>query len=592
MKVAEPGFEPLQLFSSVSGSTKEGPSPGGKDLLRVDYTRVQNDSPEYLSHYEGYDQIISMDVSTVIFRAAPEPLVTLYDLLMTTFVPSSPSPGDTPSLAQGSSAGKQLTPESSSRTGKLRLLVKLASVEGGVSSTSRGMSTLTYCTVTLTNAGTRIATLSLSTADASVLLSNTMNLHVRLGSLSLSDDSRTETASPGFKKLMFIEGEHLAELTYTTFDPQDPKTETGTNSFVSLSAASVTFHYLERPLHDIYVFFLKLARLKGLYDAATEVAVQRASKIERMGFSVSVKTPIIVFPSNPSSSRDSLTMRLGEITASNAYRDGVTKTEASLRGMQLVSTIFYDRQPAMLKMIDDIAIVTEIVQYSGTSSVSRPDTEVNLIYEVVEHAVLAKPTQQMNVNVSDVKLALTEVQYGMLMALSRSIPLIFAGAPEGAAQAELPAAKQQAVERPHVKYHNKSAVDLHPELDGQPGNTYPRTTLDLVLTVAIVKLQLYDHQATSETKIHFAISSATASSTHKSKRTRLKSSLNCSSPQRARRVGQMKSPPASSEASRFAVQNFRLPCQAHVFGVAFVARRNERATVSIRRSAETHRSVS
>ena len=90
-------------------------------------------------------------------------------------------------------------------------------------------------------------------------------------------------------------------------------------------------------------------------------------------------------------SRDSLTMRLGEITASNAYRDGVTKTEAGLRGMQLVSTIFYDRQSSTLKMIDDIAIVTEIVQYSDAGIESRPDTEVNMIYEVVVHNVLTKP---------------------------------------------------------------------------------------------------------------------------------------------------------------------------------------------------------
>jgi vacuolar protein sorting-associated protein 13A/C len=206
-----------------------------------------------------------------------------------------------------------------------------------------------------------------------------MNVHVRLGSLSLSDDSGTETASPGFKKLMFIEGEHLAEFKYLTFDPQAPETEKGINSSVSLTAASVTFHYLEQPLRDIYVFFLKLARLKGLYDTATEAAVQRASQIERMGFSVSVKTPIVIFPSNPSSSRDSLTMRLGEITASNTYQDGTPKTEASLRGMQLVSTIFYDGKPSTLKMIDDIAIVTEIVQSGGSDDTPRPDNEVKLI---------------------------------------------------------------------------------------------------------------------------------------------------------------------------------------------------------------------
>lgn len=238
---------------------------------------------------------------------------------------------------------------------------------------------LTNIIVTITNAGSRIATLSLSTADASVLLSDTMDVHVRLGSLSLSDDSGTETSSLDFKKLMFIAGDHLAEFRYVTFDPRNLETKRGINSSVSLAAASVTFHYLEQPLHDIYVFLLKLARLKGLYDTATEVAVQRASEIERMGFNISIKTPIIIFPSNPSSSRDSLTMRLGEITASNTYQGATPRTEASLSGMQLVSTIFYDGNPSTLKMIDDIAIAAEIIQ-SGNSSgnAHRPDTEVKL----------------------------------------------------------------------------------------------------------------------------------------------------------------------------------------------------------------------
>jgi vacuolar protein sorting-associated protein 13A/C len=106
----------------------------------------------------------------------------------------------------------------------------------------------------------------------------------------------------------------------------------------------------------------------------------------------------------------------------------------------------------------------------------------------------------MSINVSDVKLALTEIQYGMLVALSRSIPLIFAGAPEVVNQAE--PSKGRAVERPHAKYHDsESAVDLRPELDVQPGSTQPRTTLDLVLTMATVKLQLYDCQATSEANL-------------------------------------------------------------------------------------------
>lgn len=122
MKVAELGSEPLKLLSSADGSID------GRELLRVDYTRVQNTSPDY----EGFDQDITVDVSTLIFWTAPEPLLTLYDLIMTTFVPSSPSPGEPPTAVESTTTAVQLAPESSSvqRTGKLRLFVKLASVDG------------------------------------------------------------------------------------------------------------------------------------------------------------------------------------------------------------------------------------------------------------------------------------------------------------------------------------------------------------------------------------------------------------------------------------------------------------------------------
>jgi vacuolar protein sorting-associated protein 13A/C len=107
----------------------------------------------------------------------------------------------------------------------------------------------------------------------------------------------------------------------------------------------------------------------------------------------------------------------------------------------------------------------------------------------------------VNIKVSDVKLALTEVQFRMLMELSRSIPRILAGAPDGAAQVELPTTDLRTAEHPHTNYANESTVDLHPELDGHSNSTLLRTTLDLVLTVNTVKAQLYDRQATAETSL-------------------------------------------------------------------------------------------
>lgn len=98
-----------------------------------------------------------------------------------------------------------------------------------------------------------------------------MNIHARLGSLSLTDDSDEQTVVPEFKQIMSIEGDNLAEFRYETFDPNDHENYKGIKSSVSLAAASVKLHYLEQPLHDIYLFMTKLAKLKGLYDAATQV---------------------------------------------------------------------------------------------------------------------------------------------------------------------------------------------------------------------------------------------------------------------------------------------------------------------------------
>lgn len=224
-----------------------------------------------------------------------------------------------------------------------------------------------------------LATLSLSTADVAVLVRpKTLRVTGRLGSLALSNDSQTHAVLPEFDQIMSIEGKNFAEFRYQTFDPEEDN-YSGIKSSVYLNAASVKFHFLEEPLHDVYLFLVKLAKLKGLYDAATQVAVQRASEIERMQFDISVKSPIIVFPSNPVQSRDVLVMRLGVISARNTSEAVVNKMAASLRGIQFISTLYHDGTPSQLKIIDDIDITADMVQNSGidrSQDNDFPDTQV------------------------------------------------------------------------------------------------------------------------------------------------------------------------------------------------------------------------
>jgi vacuolar protein sorting-associated protein 13A/C len=202
----------------------------------------------------------------------------------------------------------------------------------------------------------------------------------RLGSLALSDDSKVASMLPEFKQIMSIEGDNFATFCYQTFDTSGGN-HAGIKSSFSLTAGSVKFHFLEEPLRDINFFMAKLATLKGLYDAAAQVAVQKASEIERMQFEVSVKSPIVVFPSNPFESLDVLIMRLGEISARNSYEGVLNKVEAGLHGIQLASKVHYDARLCELKMIDDIDINAQATLTSGidrTSDRVRPDSEVCL----------------------------------------------------------------------------------------------------------------------------------------------------------------------------------------------------------------------
>ena len=234
--------------------------------------------------------------------------------------------------------------------------------------------------VTLINLSVTLATLALSTADVTVFVRpKTLRVSGRLGNLTLSNDNKSYAIMGDFNQLMSIDGKNFADFTYQTFDPEEDN-YTGVRSSIHLNAASIKLHFVEQPLHDLYLFMSRLAKLKGLYDAATQVAVQRASEIERMQFEVSIKTPIVIFPSSPTLSSDTLVLQLGQISARNTSEATVNRIVASLHGIQLVSNLQRDGTINTLKIIDNIEVSSDIIQTSNIDRVQDadyPDTQVN-----------------------------------------------------------------------------------------------------------------------------------------------------------------------------------------------------------------------
>jgi len=209
-----------------------------------------------------------------------------------------------------------------------------------------------------------------------MLESGTMRIGVQLGNLSLTDDSSQPTKFDAYKELVTIEGSNLLDLTYETFDVNKRSVPGGADSAVTLRSGSIKIHFLERPLHDLYSFMIKFARLKNLYDSATQAAVQRASEIQKMEFDVSIQSPIIVFPDQSFQSDQRLIVRLGEVSAGNEFLDTTARTNASLRGVSLTSEFPVDGELVVLSIVDAVDINTNIVQHFETyASETNPAPE-------------------------------------------------------------------------------------------------------------------------------------------------------------------------------------------------------------------------
>ncbi|KAJ1311504.1 hypothetical protein OPQ81_009991 [Rhizoctonia solani] len=462
----------MQLLTS---NQSQDESETISDLVRIKYVRVQKESPEFLSIYDEIDQSVDVALSTFTFNVAPEPVLTLYDFIMSTFVggnepatnaPTPTSSGvDTPQVEQ---------PPPPVDPGKIRVKLKLTSIH-----------------LLLMN-GKSIGTLVLPSANVELLLRpGSMLVEAKLGQLSLSDDSDIPVCSKDFKQLLTIEGEDLADFKYETFDHTNPNFD-GINSSVHLRAGSLKLTFVEEPLRDLYDFLVKFARLKSLYDSATQAAVQRASEISKMKFDVVVQSPILIFPCNPATSEDMVIVKLGEIVASNEYEGDDSRINAGLRGIRLSSELSDPSEKYNLCVMEDVDIAASIEQYTIVDRDVHPN----------------KPDTYIEIKMSDIRVALTQTQFCILLDLARSVPQVFATSEEAEKEAEQSADKMPTLpiepSGPATPANENSAiVDLGPEIslkatdkEGKPIKVW--TTLDLVFSCHAVKLHLFDQNAVRE----------------------------------------------------------------------------------------------
>ena len=125
MNLVQAGRPPIELISSAATSAAD-------DLLVVKYTRVDVQAPNFSTTYESINQNVDIKITTVVVRAAPEPVVALYDFIMTTFVPENKDHGAVAADADAEPGTPEPAPEVGAQRNpeeKIRVLVKLAGVQ-------------------------------------------------------------------------------------------------------------------------------------------------------------------------------------------------------------------------------------------------------------------------------------------------------------------------------------------------------------------------------------------------------------------------------------------------------------------------------
>ncbi|GAA6061937.1 hypothetical protein JCM10212_001505 [Sporobolomyces blumeae] len=448
-----------------------------QDLVRVHYRGVDKDSPEFQTVHEGFDKSVDVEMSTLNLVVTRSSILVLFDWVMTAF--TDPNDASTPSTPVASEVDEEEAMKEAS-TDKLRVKVKLTSIN-----------------LILNEDGLRLATLSLSAADVSVLLRDpTIRVNARLGNLTLEDDF----SSTAPQEMLSIQGDEFADFRYETYDTSDKSTYPGYESSVYLRSGSLRFSFRTEPVHRILVFFTKFGRMKAVYDAATQAAAQRATEMQtmipKMHYDILIRTPIVIFPDEEGSTDDVVTARLGEISLSNQFdvtdERVVTKIKFGLHEVGLESTFHHAGEAHTLEMLQDVRI----------------DVGVKLFQNVDPKKELSGPATLVNAKMSDVKLNLTQAQYGVLIRLSSAIPAAFALEEEEVEDVEIAAAPSNLVqssdntERTLVD-EPETTVDLLPELPAEgkdaQGRSVPlQSTLELSFESGTIYLELFTLDAMSK----------------------------------------------------------------------------------------------
>lgn len=382
-------------FEKIISSNNFEDKLSHKKLFKLDYSRNQRIVDFNGKEIEVFDQDIKLDIATVKFIVSRKSLLSILNFVLNTFTDPNAEATPADELKHNDSENDEVSPQ------KINVDVKLDSI-----------------ILVMNEDGLKLATLQLSTANINVfLVPEEMEITGTLGALTLHDEINQGSPRDSLlRNLINIDGDNLAEFRYKTYD-----NETNNNPYSSLiefKTGSITVNFVESSLSRIFDYLSQFLKMKAIYDKARDAAINQASLIDdvnKIKFNLLIQAPTIVFPKMVVGSNDkydTITARLGEIYAFNDFL--VDESSNLMKNYILLGV-------RKISLFSNFHFGSELLQ---TSEILK-NLDIAFKVDYYEEYTPGIPTFNVNGNMPETELKLTELQLKSLLAISNSVSKVF-----------------------------------------------------------------------------------------------------------------------------------------------------------------------
>lgn len=393
-----------------------------KNLVNVKYQKASRTHPQFKFLYDEYDQTVDVALSTLSVIVNRKSILRIYNWIMNTFTAPPNAAANKVEDTKDSNDDKY-----SIHSKDLEFLDSQSNQTANNDSRMKVSIHMDSINLILNQEGLRLGTVELSVGDLIIKLEpNTIEVNGKFGDLTLSDDtvgsnSGTVEAlnSPASETFIIsIVGDELADFTYKTYDPQSSNYPNYNQEFILRMGA---IHLLlTDSVKPTLSFLQEFLEMKAVYDAARNAAVETAQQYQenmnRFHFDILIKSPVLTLPLGEDKESEKIIANLGEIRAENNFitmdlRDKNNLLEQrlvpaaqikcglydiSLRSLSKVLNESHQLVEYTLPIIDDLDISFDIKSPEDPKDTSSPGS-------------------QIEGNISDIRMSLTERQYKSLL---------------------------------------------------------------------------------------------------------------------------------------------------------------------------------